>query len=266
MTAHIRVPAIDNRPATLSRPILHGLLREQLGFRGVAITDALEMRALSVTLGVEESAVRALAAGADAVCLGADVDAALVDRVHAAVRDAVDSAQLDQARIEEAAGRVTELARWASTPQGRRPGAEVGIAAARRATRVEGTVEVRRPVVVVELRPEPSIAAGPAQHGLAAALDGAETVELAAPPRDPAALVEGRTPVIVTRDAHRHRWQQEAVSTLVAAAPNAVVVDVGVPVWRPHGVAGYIAIHGAGRANLAAAAEALAPAPPSGGR
>jgi beta-N-acetylhexosaminidase len=259
MTAHIRVPAIDDQPATLSRPILHSLLREQLGFGGVTITDALEMRALSATLGVEESAVRALAAGADALCLGADVAAALVDRVHAAVRDAVDSAQLDQARIEEAAGRVTELARWASTPRGARPGAEVGLAAARRATRVEGTVDVRGPVVVIELRPQPSIAAGPVQHGLGAALDGAETVELAAPPRDAAALVEGRTPVIVTRDAHRHRWQQDAVSTLVAAAPNAVVVEVGVPVWRPEGAAGYIATHGAGRANLAAAAEALAP-------
>src|SRR2546430_12867502 len=68
MSAHIRVPALDDRPATLSRPVLHGLLREELGFTGLVITDALDMKAVSATVGMEEGAVLSLAAGGDALC------------------------------------------------------------------------------------------------------------------------------------------------------------------------------------------------------
>jgi len=52
MTAHVRVPSLDDEQATLSPRILQELLREELGFAGVAITDALEMRAVSATVGI----------------------------------------------------------------------------------------------------------------------------------------------------------------------------------------------------------------------
>src|SRR4029453_848686 len=91
MTAHVRVPSLDDEQATLSPRILQELLREELGFAGVAITDALEMRAVSATVGIEEGAVRALAAGADALCLGAKVDDRLVESTHAAILEAVTS-------------------------------------------------------------------------------------------------------------------------------------------------------------------------------
>ncbi|MEU4717216.1 glycoside hydrolase family 3 N-terminal domain-containing protein, partial [Micromonospora purpureochromogenes] len=91
MTGHLLVPALDEElPATLSPRILGDLLREELGFSGVVITDAVEMRAVTDRYGFAGAAVRALAAGADAVCVGgerADEDAArhLRDAIVAAV-------------------------------------------------------------------------------------------------------------------------------------------------------------------------------------
>ena len=62
--------------------------------------------------------------------------------------------------------------------------------------------------------------------------------------------------MLVIRDAHRHAWERDLAESL---ADGAIVVDVGVPVWRPAGAGGYVVTYGAGRANLAAAAERLSP-------
>ena len=63
MTAHIVVRSLGEAPATMSREILHDLLRVELGYDGLVITDALEMKAIAATVGVEEGAVRAIARG-----------------------------------------------------------------------------------------------------------------------------------------------------------------------------------------------------------
>jgi beta-N-acetylhexosaminidase len=255
MTAHVRVPSLDDEQATLSRRILHELLREELGFGGVAITDALEMRAVSATVGIEEGAVRALAAGADALCIGAEVDDVLVAATHRAVVDAVGSGRLQEARLHEAANRVRELGSWAAAASARAVRRELGAEAAKRALVVEGDVRLPAAPFVVELRPTASIAAGVAQHGLADVLATESTVvtEGAAPPQP-----DGRPLVIVVRDAHRHAWERQAVERLLGRSPDAVVVEVGLPLWRPPEAA-WIATHGAGRANLEAAAAALSP-------
>jgi beta-N-acetylhexosaminidase len=65
MTAHVAVPAWDERPATLSAVALHGWLRRRLGFDGVIITDDLEMGGITTSLAVPQGAQEALAAGAD---------------------------------------------------------------------------------------------------------------------------------------------------------------------------------------------------------
>jgi beta-N-acetylhexosaminidase len=241
MTGHIRFPAFDEEAATLSGPVI-GLLRSELGFDGLVLTDALEMQAISGTVGLEEGAVRALEAGADAVCLGADRTPAETEGVLEAI------GRLPEERLREAAGRVAKVAAWASSPKPHHDfGA--GIEAARRALRIEGDVALRGEPVVIELWPEPTIAAGESTHGLGELL-GAETVRLhegeALPPLD-----QARPVVLVLRDAHRHPWQRELV------VPEAIVVETGVPAWRPEGVRAYVATHGAGRANLAAAAHAL---------
>jgi beta-N-acetylhexosaminidase len=252
MTAHIRVPELDDVPATLSRRILHDLLREELGFGGLVITDALDMKGIA-TVGME-AAVRALAAGADALCLGPGLGSEPVETVHRAIVDAVRAGRLPEERLREAAGRVADVSA-AAVPGGCHVTVTVGLEAARRALRVEGAVQLRRPPLVVELAPEPPIAAGPARHGLGDTL-GVETLRLAAPP--PAPLDHGgRQVVLVLRDAHRHEWERDAAEEILAAAPDAVVVETGIPLWRPSRAAGYIAAHGAGRVNFEAVASAL---------
>ncbi len=68
MTAHIRFDAVDATvPATLSQPIIHGLLRDELGFEGVVISDDLEMQGVSDSFSISEASVRAVQAGVDLV-------------------------------------------------------------------------------------------------------------------------------------------------------------------------------------------------------
>jgi beta-N-acetylhexosaminidase len=245
MTAHIHFDAFGEEPATWNAAVVE-LLRTELGFDGVVMTDALEMQGAGGPEGMERSAVRALAAGADALCLGADMTPELVEGVHAAIASAVRDGRLAEERLAEAARRVAELAAWTSP----RPLAdrEAGAEAARRALRVEGDPAVGETALVIELWPEPTIAAGAAHHGLGELL-GVETIRLHE--GDPLPPAGDRPLVLALRDAHRHAWQRELV------VPGAVVVETGVPAWRPADVQAYVATYGAGRANLAAAAEAL---------
>jgi beta-N-acetylhexosaminidase len=67
----------------------------------------------------------------------------------------------------------------------------------------------------------------------------------------------GRRLVVVMRDAHRHEWQRRAVESLLRDRPDAVVVETGLPFWRPESAAGYVVTNGAGRVNLEAAVERL---------
>ncbi|PWF46016.1 beta-N-acetylhexosaminidase [Massilia glaciei] len=90
MTAHIVYPALDpDYPATMSRPILHDLLRAQWRYRGVVITDSMDMHAIAGRYGAGPAAVRALGAGADMVmALGnPEIQAATIDAIAAAIAD-----------------------------------------------------------------------------------------------------------------------------------------------------------------------------------
>ena len=87
MTAHLLIPALDDaQPATLSSAVLTDLLRAELGFSGLVVTDALVMEAISARLGPGEAAVQAFAAGADLILMPADADAA-IDAICAALAD-----------------------------------------------------------------------------------------------------------------------------------------------------------------------------------
>ncbi|WP_313409882.1 glycoside hydrolase family 3 N-terminal domain-containing protein, partial [Aeromicrobium sp.] len=89
MTSHVVLSAFDpDRPATLSPAVLTGLLREELGYDGVIVSDALDMAGASGTLGLGGAAVASLAAGADLLCLGpepSDQPSALTEAVEAVV-------------------------------------------------------------------------------------------------------------------------------------------------------------------------------------
>lgn len=248
MTAHIRVREIGDEPATLSRALLGDVLRDELGFTGMAVTDALEMKAISATVGVEQGAVQALVAGADALCLGHDLGADSVERIVAALVEGV-----SEERLVEAASRVSRVSE--RRPAVGAPDRDVGAAAARRALRAEGDVRLMRPALVVELRPEPTIAVDARNGGLGDAL--AARLPNTRVTHDPAVASDDGQLVVVLQDAHRHEWQREATTKLLAAAPDAIVVEVGLPVWRPDGAAGYVATHGAARVNIEAAVDRL---------
>jgi len=78
MTAHLQLPALDpERPATHSAAVLSQLLRQELGFQGLVVTDALVMEAIASHYGAGEAAALAFEAGADLILMPADVDGAL---------------------------------------------------------------------------------------------------------------------------------------------------------------------------------------------
>jgi beta-N-acetylhexosaminidase len=106
MTAHIVVPALDpsGDPATLSRPILTGILRDRLGFGGVIITDALTMAGVRDKYGDERVPVLALKAGADMLLMPPNLDLA-----YNAVLDAVRNGELTESRIDQSVHRILKL-------------------------------------------------------------------------------------------------------------------------------------------------------------
>ena len=78
MTAHLVLPKLDpQQPATLSKAVLTELLRQEMGFNGLVVTDALVMEAISARHGAAEAAVLAFEAGADLILMPADADAAI---------------------------------------------------------------------------------------------------------------------------------------------------------------------------------------------
>ncbi|HEU5425964.1 MAG TPA: glycoside hydrolase family 3 protein [Actinocrinis sp.] len=296
MTAHILFPRYDAAlPATMSRAVLTGLLREELGYDGLIITDGIDMGSISATHGIAEGTVKALSAGADAICFGgglADEDAFLYLRN--AIVWAVRERRLPEERLHEAAERNRAVARWSAEVWAGGAGTEpvnrgVGLAAARRALRVRGELKpFTGPAYVVEFAPLVNIAVDTATRwGLLAPLaellpgttgtrvsaptSGTESVGLMTVPVvdenariDVAPLLDAavsRPLVLAVRDLNRNAWMADAVSAIVAERPDAVVVELGLPYGRVDELAasGVIVIetYGASRVCSIAAAEAL---------
>ncbi len=238
MTAHVVFPAYDSVPATLSRVLL-GLLREDLGFDGVVITDALDMKAISAGVGHGEGAVRSLAAGADLLCIGnpgypatyaADERLGVVVD---AVAAAVEAGRLPISRLEQAAARVADLTAWL-----RREPTAVGATAdgvAARVVTARGDVRVSAPRVR-DLGGAVNIAAGDRDRHLRERLEGHAG--------------DGRLVVLA-----RQPSQLPEVEDLVAEHPDAVVVWSGIDVDVPG--ANVVLTHGGGRAVAEAAADLI---------
>ena len=249
MSAHIVVAGLDDVPATISPRIMTGLLREELGFMGLAITDGLEMRGLSDGRGVAEGAVLALIAGCDALCVGGGLAGEdTVEEIVRAIAAAVKNGRLTEGRLQQAAARVDELAAWRGQ---QRPvhaeESDIGLAAARKALTYDGPVHVGGDVEVVQLASPRSMAAGDVPWGVAAEL-AARGVHIDA---------SGRSLVVVVRDLHRHPDQLEQVESLLVRRPDAVLVEMGVPQCRPQGARAYIATYGSSRVSAIAAAEVM---------
>jgi beta-N-acetylhexosaminidase len=109
MTAHVAYPALEPTgiPATLSRAVITGLLREELAYDGVVCTDCMQMNAVATQEAPGVAAVRAVAAGADLVLFSSSLDDAKSAR--AALRTAVLDQSLDNKQIERSLGRIDLL-------------------------------------------------------------------------------------------------------------------------------------------------------------
>ena len=106
MTGHLSVPALEpdpNTPATLSPKILQGLLRKELGFHGLIVTDAMDMGGITVRYAPGEAAVRAVAAGADCLLMPPVPEAAFE-----ALQGAVRSGRISKQRLDEAVRRILQ--------------------------------------------------------------------------------------------------------------------------------------------------------------
>ncbi len=275
MPSHLRVPELTgDLPATVSEAALIGLLRGELGFTGVIVSDALEMRATRDLFGIPQAAVLAVAAGTDLLCLGRDGHqgdyVAVRDALVAAVRDGT----LAGERLEEAADRVAGLR--GGLARGPRPGGgpglggpgagagaagrEVGLAAARRAVRRSGPPPVLAHPLIIEVEPGENFAAGRFGWGLGpwAPAGSVRRIHPAgASVADLLASAAGRSLVAVVRDAHRDRATWSLITTLLAGRPDTVLVEMGLPLWHPPDGTSYLATYGASRASAQAAAELL---------
>lgn len=278
MTAHLLIPAHDaEHPATVSPRLITGLLREELGFDGLVVSDAVEMRAVRARYGLTGAAVRALAAGVDLICLGNTSGDAEFTALRTAIAQAVARGELSQDRLAEAAHRTADFTAWqrdlARTAAIAPPDRELGLAAARRALRVTPPDAPALPLetapVLVEFGIPGTVVQGDGvPWGLGPALSSLlpGTVRVALPADAPynaarthsiAAQAAGRPVVIAVRDAHRRPAVGDWLRALLTRRPDAIIVELGFP--RP-GLDGAVRIdtHGAARVCGQAAAEALA--------
>jgi beta-N-acetylhexosaminidase len=126
MTAHVQFPAFDDTtyiskkdgqeilvPATLSKKVLTGLLREEMGFEGVIVTDALNMKAIADNFGQEEAVVLALKSGVDIALMPAQVNSLEMEKnlasVFNAVKEAIETGDLPIEQVNASVERILEL-------------------------------------------------------------------------------------------------------------------------------------------------------------
>ncbi|WP_131743061.1 glycoside hydrolase family 3 protein [Actinomadura roseirufa] len=177
MTAHIVVPGLDRSggPSTLSRTVLTGLLRGALGYRGVIVTDSLEMAGARRRFGDAEVPVRAIAAGADQLLMPPSLP-----RAYAAVLAAVRTGRIPVRRLDESVARVILLKQRRGLFRGTavdpvKAGAAVGAPAHRAAARqvAEHAITlVRNDRGLLPLRGRKVGVTGPRADALGAALRG----------------------------------------------------------------------------------------------
>jgi beta-N-acetylhexosaminidase len=244
MTSHILVPQLDrNHPATMSRVVLHDLLRGELGFSGVIVSDALDMAGASGSVGMAGAAVAALRAGCDLLCLGTENTDAELANIERAVTSAVADGTLSSGRVSEATGRVRALAeelraarRAAGPPPRSAPGWPGDEAELIRAFDVQpGAPSWRERAsgryTVVGLEADPNIAIGTIPWGPFASEGFATQSEcVLTPDRSALPHFQRDQPVLVVgRDIHQHRFARDAVDLLRAQHVDVLVVDMGWP-------------------------------------
>ena len=277
MTAHVAFPAVEaDVPATLSGAALTNLLREELGFDGMVVTDFMDMKAIADNYGPGEAAVRSVVAGADLVLLGADL--ATQREVYAALQEAVVSGRLSGERVREAVAATEAVASayrptWSAAPDyaaHRTLAAEV---ATRGATLLwnEGALPLLAGETVAVIAPQPSLFGEPPHLGevLSTYHEGVSVVAVSEDPSadeiaQALAAAEGADKVVLGS----YRWLGEFEAglgslhdALLATGKPLVVVTLGNPDdlrFLGTDADAYLAVYGFREANLQGAAQVLA--------
>lgn len=282
MLAHLHVPALSDR-ATSQSPETVALLREDLGFAGVIVSDALDMRAVGGVDEIGAAGVESLAAGVDLLCLGAELDAHQVEAAIDAIVRALVSGRLDRDRLLEARQRIERLRLRLTT---RPPGTECGsgedqadrqrlgysvdasgwTSIAQRAIDVDGTLAAPGPFRLVECQPPLTPASADLDLNFARyAEDGitnlASTV-LLSDASEAAALDLGAIPtLVVVHGLDAYPWQRELVERLSHSGQLAGVVELGwpspLPTTSPFTVRSFGAAAPCSRAAALAVADAM---------
>ena len=263
MTAHVQVPALDEAPATLSRAVVTGLLREELGYDGLVLADALEMKAVSATFGVARGAVLALAAGVDAVLLGHDLGVEADAAVQSALVDAVADGELAEERLREAAARVARVGGVGEVgrPPAARSTARPAEPSRGKRSRLRATSRSNRPRSSSSCGHVPT--SPPAKRRTPSARRSPSGCrarrrvvydEGTADPARALALRGDRPLVVVVRDAHRHAWMRDVAERLAAGLGARRGRAAALAPGRARG---YVATFGGGRVSYEALADRL---------
>ena len=253
MSSHILLPQVDaERPATLSRAILQGLLRDELGFDGVIVSDALDMAGASATIGIPEAAVRALDAGCDLLCIGSETTPELVDEMERVVLRAIADGRLAESRVQDAADRIVALAEELTAEREHAPLTAVAdtddlldddiervIAAFDVRDRASSILGDRRTALrLVRIETGTNVAVGMAPWGPDADASAPDrnggpvwTDSTTVAPGSRVSLEPDADSIVVAvgRDIHRHPFAREVVDGLRDTHPAVLSVDMGWP-------------------------------------
>lgn len=225
MTSHILLPQLDaDNPATFSSRILQGLLREELGFGGVIVSDALDMVGASGLIGIPAAAVKAIAAGCDLLCIGTENTDEQLEAIEQAIAAAVASGELPEARLADAAARTSSLGR--ALAQEAAPGVTPSI---------EPSFDIHRSIAAFDIAPGTVVQV----ERTVIAIDTVANIAVGLAPWGPsvdARVGEGGTLpavsgqlVLVGKDNHRRDWVRALIHSARAQYPDAIVVDMGWP-------------------------------------
>jgi len=250
MTTHIVFPVLDEHPATLSRTILTGLLREELGFTGVIFTDSLSMDAIDTRYGLEDTAIRCKAAGVDVLESNESLDKQLV-RFRALVA-AVDDGSLPIDLFTSTVHRLNSLRSTYGLAEAMPSLPPVDLTLRAEAERIAaGTIavvgggpfvpiEADEPALIVDFQrlrsseaEDPFNRGGIVREEAALQLRGTRVSTLSHEPGDEEAAFAidaarlAKTIVLMTRDATDFPYQVELSRRIIdAASPDARIVHV----------------------------------------
>ena len=230
MVGHIITPSLDPKnPASCSHAVITDYLKSELGFKGMVITDALDMGALGGTKKIAQSATRSFMAGADLLCFSGLYDQSeIINSSFQAIKKEVETGRISALLLDEEFERVRN---WHPDPALKpTTNHDLNIERLSQGVEIVGDVRIRhKSVHLVEVSADPTIAAGYVAWGMRRALvnDGIkvelETSDVVLRESDPDQLI------VAFRDAYRDPKLQANLNRILERYPDAIFIDMGWP-------------------------------------